>query len=340
MDRLYCTVNELVGDLLRETGGDEVQLLDAIQFASDFIDEDLGSFIPYTATKRFDGNGKDTLFVPPLLAATTITDDGNTLQTTDYLLYPRNKHWEDGPYSYIKHDPDGSYSEWTDELDVVTIAGSWGKYLKSQLTGTTVQNNPLAIGGTDMTVADGSKVSVGMALLIESEQVLPTATGTPSAAVTTVTEPVGASDDTITLASAVLVSVGEVIRIDLEKMLILDINATTKVAYVARGWNKTKKATHADNASVDVYRTFTIKRAVNGTTAAAHNQGTAIYRYVPPAPIGRLCRMIAGLIKKLADSQYAGRVGNVELGQVMYNDAFPRNELEKIRAMYDYEKAV
>ncbi len=340
MDRLYCTVKELVDDLLPNTGGSESALLDCIQFASDFIDEDLGSFIPYTATKRFDGNGRDKLFVPPLLAVSVLMDDTVTYQTTDYLLYPRSRHWEDGPYSWIQHDPDGNYASWSHELDIISIAGSWGKYLKSQLTGATVQNNPLLVGGTDLVVADGSKLSPGMALLIESEQALVTATGAVTAAVTTVTEPIGATDDTITLASATAVLMGETIRIDLEKMLILDINATTKVAYVARGWNQTKKTTHADNAVVDVYRTFTIKRGANGTTAAQHVLNVPISRYVPPAPVGRLCRMIAGLIKKLADSQYAGRTANVEIGQVFYNDAFPRNELKQIREMYAYEVSV
>lgn len=337
MDRLYCTVKELIDDLLPLTGGNEAALLDAIQFASDFIDNDLGAFIPYTATKRFDGNGRDILFVPPLLSVTTLMDDTSTLASTDYLLYPRSKHWEDGPYSWIAHDPDGNYSEWTQEMDVISIAGSWGKYLKTLATGATVQNSPLAIGDTALVIADGSKLSPGMVSLIESEQVLVTATGAVTAAVTTVTEAVGMTDDTITLASATLVLVGETIRIDLEKMLILDINATSKVAYVARGWNGTKRASHADNASVDVYRTFTIKRGVNGTTAAQHIQTTAISRYIPPAPVARLCRMIAGLWKRLADSQYAGRTANVELGQVFYNDAFPKRELEEIRTMYNYE---
>lgn len=340
MDRLYCTVKELIDDLLPLTGGNEVALLDCIQFASDFIDNDLGAFIPFTATKRFDGNGRDKLFVPPLLSVTTITDDTATYQMTDFLLYPRSRHWEDGPYSWIQHDPDGSYASWSADLDIIAIAGSWGKYLKSVATGATVQNNPLLVGDTALVIADGSLLSPGMVLLIESEQALVTATGAVTAAVTTITEAATAQDDTITLASATLVKVGETIRIDLEKMFILDINATTKVAYVVRGWNGTKKASHVDNAAVDVYRTFTIKRGVNGTTAAQHILNVAISRYVPPMPIKNLCRMIAGLWKRLADSQYAGRTANVEMGQVFYNDAFPKKELEKLHELYDYEVSV
>lgn len=340
MDRLYCSIQEIVNDLSPLTGGNEASLLEAIRLASEYIDLELGAFIPYTEAKRFDGNGRDKLFVPPLLSVTSLVDDTVTHQTTDYLLYPRSKHWENGPYSWIQHDPDGNYASWSDELDIIVITGSWGKYNKTVDTGATVQNNPLTISGTALTVADGSKISVGMVLKIESEQVLVTATGAVTAAVTTVTEPVTASDDSITLASAVLVAAGEVIRIDLEKMKILDINATTKVASVARGWDGTKKTTHADNASVDVYRTYTISRAVNGTTAAQHVQTTAISRYIPPANIKRLCIMIASLWKRLADAQYAGRTANVELGQVLYNDAFPKRELEEIRKMYEYEVSI
>jgi hypothetical protein len=48
-----------------------------------------------------------------------------------------------------------------------------------------------------------------------------------------------------------------------------------------------------------------------------------------------LTRMIAALVKKLIEAKYAGRTGNPDLGQVFYNDAFPRDELAKIKDLYN-----
>jgi hypothetical protein len=85
---------------------------------------------------------------------------------------------------------------------------------------------------------------------------------------------------------------------------------------------------------VDVYRKFTVVREVNGTTAAAHDNATAISRYLVPADILFLCKEIATLMLNKAGSNYAGKSGNDQLGTVFYNDAFPRFDLERIRDHY------
>jgi hypothetical protein len=165
-----------------------------------------------------------------------------------------------------------------------------------------------------------------------SEQELITATGTPTPAVTTLSQAMSATDDTITPASVNAVNVGETIRVDFEKMLVVDKNATQYSVY--RSWNKTKACAHLANANVDVYRTFTVSRGVNGTTAGPHNNGIDVLRYVPPEDVGFLCRSIAALMKKLADSQFAGRTGDAQLGTVFYNDAFPKDTLQKLEENY------
>lgn len=341
MNRLYATVAEVLQDLNPDSGGNEVSILESIRFASDFIDKrpKLGAFIPYTEAKRFDGNGEDRLFIPPILTVTSVVNDDVTLASTDYLLYPRDKHWENGPYSSILHDPDGDYAGagWTDEKDVLVITGKWGKYDKSAATGATVQNDPQAAGDVTLAVDDGSKISPGMVLLIGTEQELVTGTGAVTAAVTTVTEPIAESDTEITLADATKVFIGEIIRVDLEKMKVLDINTTTKKALVARAYHGTARATHADNSAVDVYRTFSVDRGVNGTTAAAHLKTTTISRYLPPPEINTLCRQIACNIQNLKKSGYAGKSGNVDgNGQEFFYFAFPRDsELQKYEEQFD-----
>ena len=180
-DRLYCTIDELVDDL--EMAGvkawKEDQVLDKIRAASDFIDNKFGMFIPYTEAKRIDGNGEIDLFIPPLLAVSSIVNDGTTITSANYLLYPRNRHWQNGPYTRLSVDPDATqFLYWTDEEDVVVVTGRWGKYEESIDTGATVANTTsIAADGTSMLVGNGSKLSPGMVLLIENEQMLVTATG-------------------------------------------------------------------------------------------------------------------------------------------------------------------
>jgi hypothetical protein len=123
--------------------------------------------------------------------------------------------------------------------------------------------------------------------------------------------------------------------VDFEKMKIVDINTTQWSVY--RNWNKTKAAAHLAAANVDVYRTFTVSRGVNGTTPADHLNGVEIFRYVPPADIGLLAKACAALAKKLADSQYAGRTGDAQLGQVFYNDVVNKAQLEQAQENYQWK---
>jgi hypothetical protein len=235
-----------------------------IRSASAWIDRRAGWFIPTTETRRFDGDGTGRLRVDPLLAVTTIIDDATTLASTDYLLYPRGRHWENGPYTSIEIDPDSSRGFWTCERDVVSVAGRWGKYEESvTLSGVTVANTTqITDSGTTLKVSNGPAVSAGMVLKIESEQMLVT----------------GISD----------LSAGE----------------------------------------------YTVKRAVNGTTAAAHANGVAVSRYIPPEDVGYLCRQMAAIMREKARSKFAGKVGNADLGEVFYFQEFPKDPIKEIAKNY------
>jgi hypothetical protein len=116
-------------------------------------------------------------------------------------------------------------------------------------------------------------------------------------------------------------------------MKIVDIR--THQLAVIRGWNGTGRIAHLTSTAVDVYRTVTVERGVNGTTAAAHLNGVSMTRYVAPSDIQYLCKQIATLIANKAKSGYQGRTGNAELGVVFYHDAFPRQDIERIKALYN-----
>jgi hypothetical protein len=327
----YCTVDELIADL-ELLGGDQDAFLRHVRAASQTIQQEIGFFIPVTESKKFNGRGQRSLFVPPLLAIVSIQNDDDTLVSTDYILQPDNRHWPNGPYSWLLPDPDSAtLTKWLDEDEGVSIAGRWGLWEKSQATGATLGAALADTTGTSLQASDGSKVSPGMVGLIDSEQVLVTGVGSPTN-VTTLNGAIDASQETITLANGALVNKGEIVRADVEQMKVLDVSGNT--GYVKRAWNKTKAVSHLTGVNVAAYRTFTIERSVNGTTPATHLINAVINKYTVPDDVSFLCREIAALMFKKAQSAFAGRTGSAESGVTFYNDAFPRFDLERVRAHY------
>lgn len=335
-DRLYCHLEQVRSDL-GQTGervnATEESLMASIQSASDFIDQKLGMFIPFTETRRFDGTGKRDLQIDQLLTDednTVIIDDSDTLTASDLLFYPRNKYWENGPFSRIAIDPDASgINIWTPERDIVSVAGRWGKYEETIVTGETITQADSTT--TALTAANGANIAPGMVLLIETEQELVQSTGAATDSTGQLSGAIDAIVDVLTMDNGALVNVGEVVQIDTEDMRVLKIN--TNDVYVERSWNGTQAASHIDTSQVNVYRTFVVKRGINGTTAAAHAAKTAS-RYIPPSDVNWLCRQIAGLMIKKAQTSFAGKTANVELGEVFYLDEFPNKPITKIKKNY------
>lgn len=333
MDRLYCTLAELLDDL--DSSGikawKESQVMDKISAASIWIDHNLGQFIPTTETRRFDGSGLDDLWVDPLLAVTTvqvISGSSLTLQANDFLLYPRNRHWENGPYTRISADPDSiNIGAWPALRDCVTVTGRWGIYERSVALGATCSQ---LIGDTTLSVSNGAAVSPGMVLLVEDEQEVVTATGAPTDSTANLNGAIDANQEEITLDDASKVNLNEVLRIDFEQMRVLDKNGN--LVLVSRGYNGTKRNAHNTGADVYAYRTYLVTRGVNGTTAAAHSN-VSLQRYVAPEDVNGLCRQMAALMLKMAQTGFSGRVGNAETGEVSYYKSFP-SEIEKIREAY------
>ncbi len=325
-DRLYCTLDELIDDLeiMGIKSWKESQALDKIKAVSDLIDEEIGQFIPITESRNLDGNGRLDLYVDPLLAITTLTIDGTSIASTQYVLYPLSRYWENGPYNRLTVDPDATQmSVWMREIDVITIAGRWGKYEKTEATGASVENaTQIEAAGTSLLVGDASRISLGAVLLVGSEQMLVTTREAATDSTADTAEAIDVSEEEIDVTDGTKVKVGEVIKIDFEQMRVLDI--ATNTLLVERGFNGTKRVAHLTAVGVFVYRTFTVKRGINGTTAAIHLNGVAISRYVPPADIKQLCIQMAALKLKLAQTGYAGRSGNPEMGETFYYSEIPK----------------
>jgi len=144
-------------------------------------------------------------------------------------------------------------------------------------------------------------------------------------------EALTAEDDTVTVTDGAQIKTGELIRINFEQMKVLDISGNDLL--VQRGWNRTKRTTHLTAQDVYVYRTFTVERGVNGTTAVAHTSKT-VSRYSAPADITWLCKEIAGLMLKKADSGFSGKVGNESTGETFYYNEFPKGVIDNIKNAY------
>lgn len=331
--RLYCTLHEVVDDLDRAgvKAWKEANVMDKIKAASAYIDRHLGIFIPLTDTLTLDGNGEVDLFIPPLLAVTELVVDDETITSTQYLLYPLERRWPNGPYTRLAVHPDATeISYWPLERAILEIAGRWGLYEETHTTGAAVGTGGITDSATSLLVTDGGVLSPGMHLLIGSEQLLVEATASPTDSTTDTSEALDTSEEELDVVSAAALNIGEVIRVNFEQMKILDKSGNTLL--VARGWNGTARVTHLTAQDVYVYRTYTVQRGVNGTTAAAHNAAAAISRYLPPADVKNLAVQMSALKLKLAETGYSGKAGNLELGEEWFKE-FPE-AVAKIKNNY------
>lgn len=331
--QIYCTVNEIhEGSELRGSEK-EFRVFEKLMAASQLVAMRIGSFLPVSEVRKVTAEDETRkLFLRfPLLRVSAVTNYTTVLTSDDYLLMPDGRHWVNGPYSALEVALYATnLSEWDDTPNGIVITCTTGLYDATADTGATV-GSALNDSGTTLQVSNGAKVSAGAVLLIESEWLFVMETSTPVSAVTTLSASLDAVAEVCTVADGSLLNVGEIIRMGVEQAKVVDINGNTVA--LQRGWNKTTKSSHASSSNVDVYRKFTVERAVNGSTAAAHSQGVTISRQVVPADVNELTRKIAVRMLKDASANYAGQVGSDATGSAMYMYILP-HELDEILERY------
>lgn len=314
-------------------GGDEARLYQAIREASRTIVDEIGWYLPVTQTVKMRGNGRQYLYpYPPVLSLTSITNDGTALTENSDFVFMRQA-WDNGPYLGLERLSDAAnFSEWClEDPDSVQMTGMFGLYSRAQATGATLSAT-ISAAATEMTVSNGSKVSPGMDLLLDSEQMLVTGWGDPTASATTLAAALDATSSQVSLTSAAGLNTGELLRVDFEDMRLHRKKDNTGL--VVRNWNNTGQAAHLIAAAVDVYRTVSIERGVNGTTAASHTSGAAVSRYMVPDNVLKLVKKMSILGMNQSRSNYAGRSGDAEQGTVYYHDLYPRWDLERLKEEY------
>jgi hypothetical protein len=349
MEQIYCSVNEIVEDL-GEIGLSEARILSKIVAASQWLEQSLGVVLPIIDTRSFPmveqgqamsyympgyygqnvnpwgGSPDKMLLVSPLLSVTSVISAGAALSVgTDFILWPDNAHWIRGPYSALQI---GNTKAWSTKAQDNVVSGKYGLYDEAvSLDISTSQ----AVGENYLTVVNGSLVSPGMVLKIEDEWELVTSTGADTSSNSMLNLALDDRTEEISVDDDLNFNLGELIKADFELMRVLDIANNTLL--VSRGVNGSKRASHADRTTVNVFRTFNVIRGANGSTAVDHD-GKVIYRQVPPADVNYLCRQMAALMIKKSQTGYTGRSGNEATGSDFFISEFPKNAIENVKKNY------
>jgi hypothetical protein len=331
MDGLYCTLAELYEDLKLDGVRSEAALLKHVRAASQYITSLRRSFIPVVETRSFRGKGGTELLIPPLLSITSVTNDGTTLTAgVDFEMWPDGRHWRNGPYSALIIPSSGStIGSWSRETEGVVISGEWG--LWDEAVSLQLSAVSQLVGDTTLVVSNGSQISPGMVIRIEDELELVTETGSATDSTANLITAIDVTDEELSVINGSLLSAGEVIRIGFERMQVLEVIGND--VQVSRGYMGSKRAAHLAGADIYVHRTYTVQRGANGSTAAAHSS-KAVTRQVAPEDVNYLCRQIAALMKKKADTGFIGRSGNDDLGTGFWVNEFPKNQVEAVMENY------
>jgi hypothetical protein len=229
---LYATASEIKAaapDGIRATTLKyDALLLRLANESSRFIDRHCRQvFYPALATRYFDGKGKTTITIDPLLLLTSVAiseDDGLTYTSLTVDVDFRLTWWGDfnDPRSWTQLvlDPNGLESAWPKGFRSVKVIGVWA-YADDRATAwenstDTVRDNPLAIGATSLTVAD--------------------------------------ADGPDQLGIIPRFQAGQLLRIESEFVYCSAVDTATNVLTIARACNGTAAAAHTQGTQIDIWR--------------------------------------------------------------------------------------
>lgn len=291
---------EAIKQALTLPGVDRHRLIDrTAAAASREIERVLGDrhFYPVTKKREYpwpqkDGHASSLFLDQDLIAITALTKDGDdetAITSGDYFLEPVN----DGPpFSRIDIDSASGnfFSSASDSAQrAVRVTGRWGYNEDTEAAGTVDDSSGISASDTTLEVSDASLIDVGNVIFIGMEAIFvkERATKDTGANLDTADLTRDESNVTVNCSNLALVHPGEIIQINAEKMLIESRSATTGAGtlVVERAYDGSLLAAHSQPQDMLAFRSLTIVRGVNGTTAAIHADTTAIARYLPPPDI-------------------------------------------------------
>jgi hypothetical protein len=244
-----------------------------------------------------------------LISVSAVSSGGVSIATSAIELYPTYGP----PYTRLELDraTTATFSNSGTPQNAISVTGLFaGAPLDERSVGTIVED--LDTTETLIDVADVSSIGVGSLLRCDTERMIVTGSRALDTGVN-----LGANITAQANATAVTLSTttlapepGEVITIDVERMLVLDRIGTT--LSVQRAYDGTVLAAHTAPADIYAHRTLVVQRGVSGTTAATHTSGAALLRWYPPGPVEGLA--VAEALNQLEQekSAYARVVGSGE----------------------------
>jgi len=321
--RWYCTV-EGVKAAVSLAGADlDALFASYIEAASEDIEAVLGRrFIPETGIKYFRwpprvGGGYILqlddldLIAVTLLQAAALDAVPITIADTDYFKEPVNSG---PPYTRIEIDQSSSaaFESGDTAQRSIAVTGRWGYGEDTKAAGALAEADDGSETALDVT--DSSLIGVGDTILIGTEAMFVSGKTLLDTTATTVALTANKAETTVGVNTGTLIKAGEVITVDSERMLVESISGNNLA--VQRAYDGSILAAHVITSKVYAPRTLTVVRAVNGTTAAAHDSAAAIKKYAPPADIMEYCRAHAIAHHQQGRSGWTGVVPNTEGGAV------------------------
>src|SRR5258705_102025 len=286
MGRVFYVTREEVMDAFdtREAAYRSAQIDSAIGSASDDIDGWLNrhkhGLVPRIATRYFDFPDRGYsqawrlwLDENEIVSVTSLTAGSVLLTPSQYFLEPVNSG---PPYTYIEVNLSttagfGNNNTWQ---RAIAVAGVWGINNDQEAAGTL--NGAVNSAVTSLNVSDASLVGVGSVLTVDSEQMNVTGRSPLTTGVNLGTALTAQKNNTTIAGISVGYSVGEILLIDSERMRIVDNNGTNLT--VIRAYDGSVLAAHNIGATLFAFRTLTVERGAQGTTAASHSSGPRVRR--------------------------------------------------------------
>jgi hypothetical protein len=244
------------------------------------------SFHPVVATRSWSAPSREQrsswrlwLDEHPLISLDTLTTGGRVIDPADYFLEPQRSG---PPYTCVELDLGGAgVAGWgggSTPQRAIDLAGVWGWSADTEPAG------DLAAGvdavAVQLQVTDAAAVGVGDLIAVGSERMVITERGwltTGQTLQAPVAALVNATALTVTDGSAF--RVGEQLLLDAETVAVDGVAGNTLV--VRRAVAGSVLAGHT-GSTLYASRLLTVARGAAGTTAAAHDAGADVGRWMPP----------------------------------------------------------
>jgi hypothetical protein len=245
-------------------------------------------FYPEVATRYFnwpDGARPWRLWldVSELISVTTLSSGGIEIDAADYFLEPNRSG---PPYNRIEIDlySSASFGGGPTHQRDVTITGLWG-YSTDEAPAADLDGD-ITSTATSIATTTAPLIGVGSLLRIGTERLIVTDRLMSDTFVDLAAD-LGATNNAVTIQGVSAgFSVGEVILVNSERMLVVDKSPTALT--VKRAWDGSVLAAHTSGTSIHALRTLTVTRGALGTTAAAHTSGDDVLVWEPPGPVRTL----------------------------------------------------